>query len=108
MPREDARSSVPIGRQNCLEEIDVPKIQDPSDIIVEIEVCSICGTDVKITDVPLLKASGATPLIVSEPTTRSIRMGKIRRNSAEMLRERVWMLYRIFLKTLVATWTELP
>jgi 2-desacetyl-2-hydroxyethyl bacteriochlorophyllide A dehydrogenase len=35
-----------------IEEVDVPKIQNPDDIIVKIELCSICGTDVHIMSVP--------------------------------------------------------
>lgn len=35
-----------------IEEVDVPKIQKPDDIIVEVELCSICGTDVHIMHVP--------------------------------------------------------
>ena len=36
----------------CIEEVEVPKIQKPDDIIVKIELCSICGTDVHIMSVP--------------------------------------------------------
>ena len=36
----------------ALKEVNIPTIQDPEDVIVKIEVCSICGTDVKIMDVP--------------------------------------------------------
>jgi 2-desacetyl-2-hydroxyethyl bacteriochlorophyllide A dehydrogenase len=36
----------------ALKEVNIPNIQDPEDVIVKIEVCSICGTDVKIMDVP--------------------------------------------------------
>ena len=35
-----------------IEEVDVPKIQNPDDIIVKVELCSICGTDVHIMSVP--------------------------------------------------------
>ena len=35
-----------------IEEVDVPKIQNPDDIIVKIELCSICGSDVHIMSVP--------------------------------------------------------
>jgi 2-desacetyl-2-hydroxyethyl bacteriochlorophyllide A dehydrogenase len=35
-----------------IKEIDVPKIQKGSDILVKIELCSICGTDVHIMSVP--------------------------------------------------------
>ena len=35
-----------------IEEIDSPKIQKGDDIILEIEVCSICGTDVHVMSVP--------------------------------------------------------
>ncbi len=38
--------------KTALKEIGIPEIRQPDDVIVEIEVCSICGTDVKITDVP--------------------------------------------------------
>ena len=35
-----------------LKEVEKPKIQKPDDIIGEIQVCSICGTDVHMTNVP--------------------------------------------------------
>ncbi|MEI6100626.1 MAG: alcohol dehydrogenase catalytic domain-containing protein [Eubacteriales bacterium] len=35
-----------------IKEVDVPKIKKPDDIIVQIELCSICGTDVHIMSVP--------------------------------------------------------
>lgn len=35
-----------------IKEVDVPTIKKPDDIIAEIEVCSICGTDVHIMSVP--------------------------------------------------------
>jgi len=35
-----------------IEDADMPKIQNPDDIIVKVELCSICGTDVHIMSVP--------------------------------------------------------
>jgi len=35
-----------------IEEVDVPKIKNPDDIIVKVELCSICGSDVHIMSVP--------------------------------------------------------
>ena len=35
-----------------IEEVKVPKIRKPDDLIIEIEMCSICGTDVHIMSVP--------------------------------------------------------
>ncbi|MCX7038255.1 MAG: alcohol dehydrogenase catalytic domain-containing protein [Spirochaetes bacterium] len=35
-----------------IKEVDTPRIQKPDDVIVEIEMCSICGTDVHIMSVP--------------------------------------------------------
>ncbi len=44
-----------------IKEVDVPKIQKNDDLIVEIEMCSICGTDVHIMSVP--------PGYIAEPGT---------------------------------------
>lgn len=44
-----------------IKEVDKPKITKPDDLIVEIEACSICGTDVHIMSVP--------PGYVAEPET---------------------------------------
>jgi len=35
-----------------IKEVDVPKIEKPDDVIVKVEMCSICGTDVHIMSVP--------------------------------------------------------
>jgi len=44
-----------------IKEVDKPKIRKPDDLILEIEVCSICGTDVHIMSVP--------PGYIAEPGT---------------------------------------
>lgn len=38
--------------QLAIEEVPVPKIERPDQIIVKVEMCSICGTDVHIMEVP--------------------------------------------------------
>lgn len=35
-----------------IKEVPVPEIKKPDDLIVEVELCSICGTDVHIMSVP--------------------------------------------------------
>ena len=44
-----------------IQEVPVPKIEKPDEIIVKIEMCSICGTDVHIMAVP--------PGYIAEPGT---------------------------------------
>lgn len=45
--------------QLTVKEVDVPRLLKPDDVIIEIELCSICGTDVHIMAVP--PAYTATP-----------------------------------------------
>ena len=32
--------------------VDIPKLRKPDDVLVQVEACSICGTDVHILNVP--------------------------------------------------------
>jgi len=51
--KEKMRAAVFEGEGRLtIKEVDVPKIRKPDDIIAEVEVCSICGTDVHIMEVP--------------------------------------------------------
>ena len=45
----------------AIEEVDIPVIEKGDDIIVKVELCSICGTDVHIMSVP--------PGYVAKPNT---------------------------------------
>ena len=51
--KETMRAAVFKGEgQLSVEEVPVPKIERPDQLIVRIEMCSICGTDVHIMEVP--------------------------------------------------------
>jgi len=60
----------------ALKDVAIPTIQEPEDVIVEIEVCSICGTDVKIMDVPPGYAAKPDVILGHEIVAKVIEIGE--------------------------------
>ena len=55
-----------------IKEVDTPQIRKPDDLIVEVEMCSICGTDVHIMSVP----PGYIAIARDNPRPRARRKGR--------------------------------